>query len=160
MTIKLRAFIVLLGVLLIVGLLVTPASAAAPPPISYQQEVVARLENSAGGIVLFRRGWHLGGSSGFGFDKIFHKHGITNKEIVRAVVRYPQIVRRETATRWVHEKQALLIGIGGVSQTLLVRVVIEYGGWMGPGQHGVVTAYCVGIRGRCPDWVNRAFKID
>lgn len=160
MSITTRASVVLTVVLVNLALLVSPAAAADAPPISYQQDVVARLENSAGGVVLLRRGWQLGGSSGFGFDKIFHKHGITNTQIVRAVVRYPQDVRRETPTRWVHEKQALLIGLGGVSQTLSVRVVIEYGGWTGPGQHGVVTAYCVGIRGRCPEWVNRAFRID
>jgi hypothetical protein len=146
---------------LTIGLTESTAHAAPkPPPISYQEAVVENLTNSAGGTVVYRRGWHAGGGTGFGYDKISRKHNINNVQVVRAVVRYPQVIRQETQTRWVHEKQALLMGLGGVSQTLMVRVVIEYGGWAGPGQHGVVTAYCVGIQGRCPDWVNRAFAID
>lgn len=156
----LRSALVLVVMIPTLALLSLPAPAAAPPPINYQQQIVASFTNPTGGSVLYRRGWHGGGSTGFGYDKVVHKHGITNNQIVRAAVRYPQVVRQETTSRWVHEKQALLMGFGGVSQTVIVRVVIEYHGWQGPGQMGVVTAYCVGIRGKCPEWVNRAFRID
>jgi hypothetical protein len=87
---------------------------------------VEQILNSAGDEVMLRRGWHAGGSTGFGIAKISEKHGITNAQIVRAVVQFPQVTRQETPSRWVHEKQALLMGITGVSQTLTVRVVIEY----------------------------------
>jgi hypothetical protein len=122
--------------------------------------VVENFVNPAGETVAYRRGWHAGGSTGFGYDKVSRKHAITNVQIVHSVVRHPPVVRQETPTRWVHEKEALLVGLAGPSQSVVVRVVIEYGDWAGPGQMGVVTAYCVGIQGKCPEWVNRAFSID
>lgn len=86
------------------------------------------------------------------------KHRITNNAVVGAVVRSPQHIRQED-DYWVHEKQAILYGFFTGSQELTVRVVINYSSWEGPGQHGVVTAYCVGYL-VCPEWVNTAFSID
>jgi hypothetical protein len=154
-----RLIVVLGGMVLGSVVLATPASAA-PPPISYQATVVATFTNSVGGTVLYRQGWHAGGSTGFGRDKVHNKHGITNDDIVAKVVNAPQQVlqdNQQTPGRWVHRKEALLVGLTGVTDRVWVRVVIEYHGWSGPGQHGVVTAYCEGYPGRCPEWVNRAF---
>lgn len=59
-----------------------------------------------------------------------------------------------------YEKEALLLGLFSVEDRVTVRVVVEYGGWVGPGQLGVVTGYCVGYIGKCPGWVNTAFPVD
>ncbi|MFC5141551.1 hypothetical protein ACFPK1_25160 [Actinomycetospora rhizophila] len=59
-----------------------------------------------------------------------------------------------------HEKDAILTRLFGDSETVTVRVVLNYGGWSGEGPQGVVTAYCVGFMGPCPDWINQAFAID
>jgi hypothetical protein len=111
-----------------------------------------------GGDVPLRRGT----PRGFGHEKIVQKHGITNIDVVRAVVRAPQVARNEPpgSGTWVHEKEAVLVGFGGVKERLPVRVAINYHGWQGPGPQGVVTAYCVGYNPRCPEWVNRAFAVD
>jgi hypothetical protein len=146
-----HAFMAVVGLMILTTFIAAPAHAKPkPPPISHQEVVIDQFTNPGGGPVLYRQGWHAGGSTGFGYDKIVHKHGITNNEIIRAVVQFPHTTRQEGVTRWVHEKEALLIGLTGVNQSLMVRVVIEYGTWAGPGQMGVVTAYCVGIPGQCP----------
>lgn len=128
------------------------------PPVEQQAEIIEILANSNGDQVLYRRGYYGGGSRGFGYEKVTKKHGITSNSVVSAVVRSPQEVRFEDGY-WVHEKEAILYGLFTESQSLTVRVVINYGSWEGPGQHGLVTAYCVGYL-VCPDWVNTAFSID
>ena len=154
---------VVISVLVMLASLELGAQALAappPPPISYQQGVVQTLVDKNGAEVLLRRGWHLGGSTGFGWDKIHFKHGIEHPEIVAAVLRSPQVDRQEGANRWVYEKEALLMGLFTVEDRVTVRVVVEYGGWVGPGRLGVVTGYCVGYLGKCPSWVNTAFAVD
>lgn len=137
-----------------------PVSAApAPPPISYQEHVVSRLTNSAGDEVVYRRGYWFRENSGggFGYDKVFHKHNITAIYPVSFVVRSPRVVREESPGVWVHERQFCQTGNGHAycvnSDRVTIRVVISYNGWTGPGQHGVKTAYCIGMI-RCPDWVS------
>lgn len=77
--------------LLIVNL---TSTASAAPPISYQQTVVATLTNSVGDTVPLRRGYWLASSpsSGFGWDKVYHKHRITNIGVIRYIVRNPDKV--------------------------------------------------------------------
>jgi hypothetical protein len=136
-------------------------TAYAVPPISYQEVVVRKLVNSSGGEVLYRQGYYLGGSKGFGRDKVHNKHGITSDHVVAAVVREPQDVFQDDVAnfpgRWAHRREALLVGWTGVTDRVFVRVIVDYHGWNGPGQLGVVTAYCEGYAGKCPEWVNRAF---
>lgn len=135
------------------------SSASQPrPPIEQQSEILDIFTNRFGDQVLYRRGYYGGGSRGFGYEKATKKHGVTNNAVVGAVVRSPQEVREEDEY-WIHEKEAILYGFFTESQSLTVRVVINYGNWEGAGQHGVVTAYCVGYL-VCPEWVNTAFSID
>lgn len=112
-----KRFVVLIGVVFGSMILVTtPASAA--PPIADQATVIATFTNSVGGDVVYRRGWCGGGSTGFGRDKIHGKHGITNDSIIGKVVNAPQTVEQDDPKapgRWVHRKEALLIGLAGVT---------------------------------------------
>lgn len=148
-------------VLTLLSMLGAAMSAWAAPPLSYQETVVEKFVNSSGGTVYYRQGWYEGGSRGFGRDKVHNKHGITSDHIVGAVVRNPQSVVQDDPVnfpgRWVHRREALLVGWTGVDERVVVRVIVDYHGWSGPGQLGVVTAYCEGYPGRCPEWVNRAF---
>lgn len=129
------------------------------PPIGQQEEILEIFASPQGTEVPYRRGWYLGGSAGFGYDKVVAKHGITNNAVVGAVVRSPQRIRLE-GRFWVHEKEAILFRFFGESESVTVRVVINYTGWEGRGRHGVVTAYCFGYDGLCPEWINSAFAID
>ena len=138
-----------------------PEASADPPrpPVDQQAEIVDTFTNNLGSPVFYRRGYYGGGSRGFGYEKTTKKHGITSNSVVGAVVRSPQSVRQEDDGYWVHEKQAVLYGLFTEAQVVTIRVVINYSSWEGPGQHGVVTAYCVGYL-VCPEWVNTAFPID
>jgi hypothetical protein len=117
---------------------------------------VASLALGASSVTLLQPG----GSRGLGPEKVHRKHGITNDAMVAAVVREPQeAFQDDTADfpgRRVHRREALLMGWTGVTDRAVVRVVVEYHGWSGPGQLGVVTAYCEGSPGPCPEWGNRA----
>lgn len=134
----------------------------APPPVDYQAEVVATMPNSVGDPVLYRRGWWYAETpnKGFGFDKVFHKHNITNDDVVRYVVGGPIKVENAGNGRWIHwgsfdRRDCGLTGCT-VLETVGVKVVIDYSNWgLAPerGMLGINTAYCEGYV-RCPDWVN------
>lgn len=158
----LRRSFVVVAIALAVGLMAatTAAAAPAPPSIDYQARVVETFVDANGNVVPYRQGWHAGGSTGFGYDKVAGKHKITNSNVLAATIRSPQEARREGDGRWVYEKTAILYGFFTVSDQTTVRVVVSYGSWQGPDAQGVVTAYCVGYVGPCPEWVDRAFSID
>ena len=123
--------------------------------------MVRTFANGVGDGVPYRVGYVGGGSSGAGFgqSKVIGKHKITNDEIVGAVVRSPGKTQQQ-GNLWVHEKEARLVSLFGDDERLTVRVVINYGSWLGEGRQGVVTAYCIGYNPECPEWVNTAFAID
>jgi len=146
------------------------AAAQAPPPASYQAEVVDVCRNTLGEPVNFRRGWWFAQNDrqGFGFDKIYYKHGIQNREIVCRAVRQPTKVEGpfpgSNGGGWAHERIFgefdCRRGRPGCAlvRSIVVRVIINYHGWsLQPDQQqGIVTAYCkyADKRPRCPAWIN------
>ena len=135
-----------------------------PPSVDYQAQVVETFKSSAGGDVLYRRGWWYTERSneGFGFDKVYHKHNIEDNQIVDAVVRNPGTTEDVGGGRWVHTgvwqwRQCDVNGNCTVKDQRTVRVVIDYAPWgLAPerGQLGINTAYCQGDL-QCPEWINQ-----
>lgn len=154
------------GAALCAGLMVaTPGTAVAqrpPPSVGYQAHPVEHFVNPTGGEVLYRRGWWYAEqpNNGFGLDKVYHKHGITNNRVVELPVRYPKKMEDAGGGRYVHEGDFVLkeCNLSGCTEKdrRTVRVVIDYAPWsIAPerGHLGINTAYCVGDL-VCPGWVN------
>lgn len=100
------------------------------------------------------------GVPGFGWEKIMHKHGITNVNLVEKLIENPNGgTERGTRPEYAGFAQRFSCDISGrcteVERIPLIAVVEfkdvpEMGG-----QLGVVTAYCEIGRDDCPSWVNR-----
>lgn len=155
------------GVLITVLLVAAPAAAdeplKPPPSFDYQAEVVETFENSAGDPVVLRRGWWYEErpNKGFGFDKIFHKHGITNTAVIASLLKHPESVRELGPGRYNHVKTAKFISCSFEYGCLTLKEVsvilaVSYHDFYGYGQFGVVTAYCDGYPypEKCPSWIN------
>lgn len=134
-----------------------------PPPFDYQAEVVDTFANSDGDPVALRRGWWFADrpNKGFGYDKIVHKHGITNTSVIESLLRYPETVRELGPGRYNHIKVAKFISCSFEYGCLTLREVdvvlaVSYQDFRGYGQLGVVTAYCDGFPypQKCPSWIN------
>ena len=115
---------------------VAQAAERPPPSIDYQAYVVERFTNSAGGEVLYRRGWWYSDQPdrGFGFDKVYHKHNVGDNQIVGEVVQKPGNVDEVGGGRWVHQglwqrRQCDVNGDCTVIDQEIVRVVIDYAPW-------------------------------
>ncbi|MGF6889033.1 hypothetical protein ABIA39_008504 [Nocardia sp. GAS34] len=64
--------------------------ATAQPPINQQAQIVARVNDNHGRLVLLRRGYYNAvADQGFGFDKAMNKHNLTDPSIITAVVHNP-----------------------------------------------------------------------
>lgn len=136
-----------------------------PPSIEYQAEVVREMTNSTGGQAVLRRGWWYPefANQGFGYDKIFHKHGITNTDVVAGTVAQPDDVINEGGGRYVHLRTLIEVTCDSVgcvdTDSTIIRIVIDYSPWNAApqyGQLGVNTAYCQEEPAvvRCDSWVN------
>lgn len=141
------------------------AAAAPPPPVSYQEYVVQVCKNTLNENVYFRRGWWFTDqpNAGFGFDKIYHKHNIRVRDRICRTVREPTKVEPAGGPGgWAHERIFgefdCRRGRPGCAlvRSVVIRVIINYHGWFGPGQQGIVTAYCKYLdkRPRCDEWIN------
>lgn len=137
------------------------------PPIPAQAEVVRTFKNGLGEDAVLRRGYWsaTNPNGGFGSEKILNKHRITNLDVVESIVRNPDFVTQQSNGRFAHSSIARLFeceGSGGCIEVRSVRalVIIDYNGWAGPGQFGVVTSYCENPdrAWACPDYVNIAIK--
>ncbi|WP_433276703.1 hypothetical protein ACQPZA_35280 [Pseudonocardia xinjiangensis] len=142
------------------------AYAQVAPPIPAQAEVVRTFKNGLGEDVVLRRGYWSGDNpnGGFGYEKILNKHRITNLDVVASIVRNPDYVTRQSNGRFAHSSIARLFRCDGSgcieTSSVRVLVIIDYHAWTGPGQFGVVTAYCENRDNAwaCPDYVNTAIK--
>jgi hypothetical protein len=136
------------------------------PPLPVQAEVVRTFKNGLGEDVVLRRGYWSAAApnAGFGAEKILNKHRITNLDVVESIIRNPDFVTQQSNGRFAHSSMARLFECdsGGciVVKSVRVLVIIDYHGWAGPGQFGVVTAYCENPdkAWACPDYVNTAIK--
>ena len=163
---RVRFTIILCATVVALVGLPTVSYAQVAPPIPVQAEVVRTFNNGLGEDVVLRRGYWSPSdpNGGFGFEKILNKHAITNLDVVESIVRNPDFVTQQSNGRFAHSSIARLFECdgGGCIEARSVRVlaIIDYHGWAGPGQFGVVTAYCENPdrAWACPDYVNTAIK--
>lgn len=158
----------LLAVGLPSALAVEPAAAAGPPPPGYptSEKVTPAWRDAENRRVVLRRGFydHVTGR-GFGWDKLYHRHNITNTNLVRFVTKNPSGGEPQGTAR-VYHAWSHYVECGRVVCTIKdrtpVRMVVEYGkrptigGWPAGNPVGVLTGYCVEQRynPKCPWWVS------
>ncbi|MFJ7249461.1 hypothetical protein ACIQWA_33190 [Kitasatospora sp. NPDC098652] len=105
-----------------------------------------------------------GDGSGWGYDKIARKHNL-NVAAIRATTRYPAPgfpVKQANPDSWNYVTKVNHVRCSGwflwrtckVVESRDVQVTVNYGN-----AKGVITAYCLGIDGRCPDWVKNAANV-
>lgn len=135
------------------------ADAQAPPPFEYQREVLRTIDDGGGRDVLLRRGWWLGGNSGFGWDKIYHKHKITNMNLVEKIIKNPDGGELQgTARVYRGFAQRFRCDISGRCtevERIPLKAVVDFRNDPNMlGQKGVITAHCTHGPVECPSWVN------
>jgi len=165
---------VLLGLVLSLALGLPPApaigalAAAGPPPPGYPtaEKVRPVWRDADARRVVLRRGFydHVTGR-GFGWDKLYHRHNITNTNLVKFVTKEPSGGEPQGTARvyhaWSHYVECGRV-VCTIKDRTQVRMVVEYGkratigGWPAGNPVGVLTGYCVDPRynPKCPWWVS------
>jgi hypothetical protein len=139
----------------------------APPPPGYPvNEIVMSTVDAASRSIIMRRGyWDANTDRGFGYDKIYHKHNIKNKNAVKFVVENPNggepepnpSVRRYYA--WAHRIRCRFL-ICQVVDRRQVKVITDFRyDQSAKGQKGVINGYCIQTEPRCPDWVDKSLNV-
>ncbi|MQS15472.1 hypothetical protein F7Q99_25180 [Streptomyces kaniharaensis] len=101
------------------------------------------------------------GNASWGLTKIEQKHNL-NVAAVRTTTKYPAPgfpVKQAEPDSWNYVTKVLHVRCSGwlwwrtckVVEFLNVTVTVNYGN-----AKGVITAYCLGVADRCPDWVKNA----
>ncbi|MBM7828532.1 hypothetical protein [Microbacterium aurum] len=145
------------------GIEVTPGTASSTPTVQAEPAPTARA--AATNNVLFR--WNdFGGRQvvlrSQPYDKILNKHNLT--------YRTPRVVTQKATTRtpdggtsWRYRLAANEVKCDfwgnncKVVRTVWVRTIVDFRSYQGD-KYGVVTAYCEGIDGKCPDFVKNALN--
>lgn len=150
------------GELAELGVDVEAGNASDGPVATYRQEaVVAAATNN----VLFR--WRDSGNRevvlrSLPYNKILTKHNLTYTT-PRAVTQHANRTF-DAGTSWkyrlaANEVQCDWLGNNcKVIRTVTVRTVVDFRAYDSAGTYGVVTAYCEGISGACPDFVKNALN--
>lgn len=143
-------------------------SPAAPPPPGYPKyQVMSTWTGHDNADFAIRRGyWDADSDQGFGFDKIYWKHNLTIPA-VRATTKYPANVSKVGGTTYNYDTPVNHVRCSGwwvfrkckVVETLTVRAGHDFRKLRDGKPFGIVTAFCVNIPGRCPDWVKNAANI-
>lgn len=149
-------------------------SLATPPPADYPtSSIKATVVDVTGISIPIRTGfWDStagprGEGQGWGFDKAFNYHNITDVEAMRFVLQSPQKVQQglqATYTAYANENICDVDSCTAIN-VIEVRGVYDsqapdlYYGYPTGGQIGLLTMYCVqGGQVRCPDWVTTSLR--
>ncbi|PYE16492.1 hypothetical protein DFR67_108245 [Williamsia limnetica] len=143
-------------------------------------EILGTYEDQCGNQVPLRRGYYNAGTDkGRGWDKIFHKHKMTERDVVKQTIESQCGKLDENDTRGrtlIYEKQfwrkechsinAWQVRCEGVPPPITFRTVVQMEGTLPGGEQipdgkpqGVVTGYCVGMI-ECPQWMSSRDQID
>ena len=148
-----------------------PPTELAPPPSGYPvNEVVMSTTDANNRTVLMRRGyWDANQpNGGFGYDKLYHKHNIKNKNAVKFVVRNPNGgtaqngSTRRVYNAWAHRIKCYVGIFCRVVDRREVKVAVDSRyDHHAKGQKGVITGYCENPDRalRCPDWVDQSLNV-
>ncbi|MFB8004945.1 hypothetical protein [Nocardia sp. NPDC056000] len=137
-----------------------------PYPIN---EIEFETTDKCGNKVILRRGYYDENSKpqGFGWDKINHKHKITNMDTVQQLVEstcgvpekpggstliYNKTIKMKDCSAWANPREMICTE---TDTEVTVKMVVETANPEGDGkQKGIITAFCEGTV-ECPSWVSR-----
>ena len=138
-------------------------------PNAYTDKEMQSGTSGDGRYWILRRGYYdADANAGFGWDKIFWKHNITQVSVVRTVISRSYGIADGATTR-VYELRSdrilctrrlgpWCLNARYTGEWTVVRAIVNYRDDPKIGGHnkqkGVITAYCKGVI-RCPDWVSR-----
>ncbi|RKN67812.1 hypothetical protein D7252_09575 [Microbacterium sp. CGR2] len=151
--------------LAVLGVDVDAGTATKAPAVTFRQEAPAAVQAAATNNVLFR--WRDSGNRevvlrSLPYNKILTKHNLTYTT--------PRVVTQratrtfDAGTSWRYRLAAKEIQcdwLGGnckVIRTVTVRTIVDFRYYDSAGTYGVVTAYCEGITGACPNFVKNALN--
>ncbi|GHC70298.1 hypothetical protein GCM10010507_56380 [Streptomyces cinnamoneus] len=141
--------------------------------LSGPDDLVGQWKERDGWTVYMRRGYYdPRRDKGFGLAKIEQKHNLTMKA-VRATTQYPRpgaAGKQKFAgypDTWNYFTDVLHVKCSGwwifrtcrVDKVQPVRAGVDFSIKIPQLPKGVITAYCEGVQGRCPDWVKNAINI-
>lgn len=152
------------AVLLMMGVS-SPANASTTDDRSSDTVTQEALAAAATNNVLFR--WRDSGNRevvlrSLPYNKILTKHNLTHTT-PRAVTQHANRTF-DAGTSWKYRRAANEVQcdwLGNnckVIRTVTVRTVVDFRAYDSAGTYGVVTAYCEGISGACPDFVKNALN--
>lgn len=128
---------------------------APPPDPSYPiNDIVAKATDLDGNQVLLRRGYY-DGKRGFGWDKIFHKHGITNPNVFNDLISHSRPISSKDGeliykvpinrAHCSSKLGGLYVSCDDTGESLEMMIVVDTtpNRWDVPdgGQKGVITMY-------------------
>lgn len=123
-------------------------------------EIVGSWNDVDGDEVTMRAGQWRGGDSGFGLYKVEEKHNL-GMDAVRVFTQWPDNLEKEqqSGTSYTYSTTAQLVECSwwffcDVVEEQPTTTVVNFRDARGD-PFGVVTSYCNGVQGHCPDWVNQ-----
>lgn len=190
-----KRFIVFLSTIIgCISFGVLPSANATPPPDGYPTDEVLWTVNTSHGNIPLRRGFYdsdavnpypnVTGENttgvGFGMDKVYHKHNITNSDLVKLVMSStegrlklpdnPTVVNFRRSVTFMFcvpsSTGPMCFPDEDKNPTYDILVAAEldnfpdYFGWPAGDPVGVLTAYCVNHDGWCPPNVNSPIMSD
>ena len=133
------------------------AGPAAAPPGAYR--IIATLPckcYNGQKAIAYRAGYYIPPSTGFGRAKVLLKHNMY-KPIVAFIVKGPHN-SHGSGTSGEAYAYAVHIVNGEVVQVLKILAKYDTRHLSDNRSFGIVTAWCDGIQGKCPQWVNQAIN--
>jgi len=133
------------------------AAPAAAPPGAYR--IIATLPckcYNGQKAIAYRAGYYIPPSTGFGRAKVLLKHNMY-KKVVAFIVKAPNHTHG-TGTGGLAHAWAVHIVDGEVVQILKIFAKYDTRHLRDNRSFGIVTAWCDGIQGKCPQWVNQAIN--
>jgi hypothetical protein len=135
-----------------------PNVADAAPPGSY--DIIATLNckcYNGQATIAYRRGYYVPPDTGFGHVKVLDKHNMYTP-VVAFIVVGPHN-SHVSGTKGQAYAYAYHFVNGVLVQQLKILAAYDTRVVSSPNRSfGIVTAYCVGIAGACPQWVNQAIN--
>lgn len=136
---------------------------AAAPSGSYTVAMTWTARDGA--AMLMRRGYYNSTTgAGFGWAKVYNKHNITGSTLKKAMTQYDSRYL-QSGTKWNYWKKVALLSCNPltgcyVKDTKSLVFAYDFRKLTTDNRHfGIVTGYCYGIDGKCPDWVNRTVLV-
>ncbi len=132
-------------------------------------QVLWQWKDSLGTPFVLRRGYYNAATDrGFGFDKVYWKHNLTERAVM-ATTKWPRIRTHIGGTTWNYDTDVLRVRCSGWGPWRTCKVVekkVVRAGHDFRKNHagadakafGIVTAFCLGTV-RCPDWVKNSVNI-